>query len=587
MEYLINLVEEDYKKWTSKDLVFLFSGTGSGKTTFVLQKVSLRYLQEGKKVLYLVPRKILQEQINQDMIDIKSQEPDRTAEYNENFVIWTYQSLEESLEDDKKRKKISKSFDLVICDEFHYFITDAAFNANTRLSYRFIFYHIKGLKLFLSATPYDMMKYLEKKLIFKMPKRNIDINFKRLELDIKDTSDDKYRKYDYLYEKKKCKNLGKVYIYNLPKDYNYLDIKYIRDDKEIMEIIKNPNEKTLIFVSSKKNGKNLDEKINEGSKKKKSIFITAENKNTDTKKDVETIVKTDTFSTQVLITTSVLDVGVNFLDADIKNIVIAASEPVELLQMLGRLRVIQEEQSVSLYIYMRNAEYFQNLRDRLIVPSIRYCEFIEKYKNKSNLKDLLEEEFTHKVDLPENCTINDLKKFLYYDCISYPKEIAFNDLAIYRFRQLYTLYNKIDEGISKDENYFIKKQLEWLGLENTFSPDNFYCFEIKKIYIQKLQEEIEKNITEINNNNSILDNKKIQKLLSEFKILIRNIDNNSVRSNNNLSVKIFNSVCNSNNIPYRIGQTQEKIEKKPKTIYYLVKENDEKIETLNLKIPYR
>ena len=45
------------------------------------------------------------------------------------------------------------------------------------------------------------------------------------------------------------------------------------------------------------------------------------------------------------------------------NIIIEATELVEFIQMLGRIRVIEENQKVSLFIHARTSNYFQHLRD--------------------------------------------------------------------------------------------------------------------------------------------------------------------------------------------------------------------------------
>lgn len=619
--------------WKLGDMVFLFSGTGSGKTTLALQKVASSYLENHKTVLYLVPRVILQRQIENDMQKIRSTYNSDLAERcNKNFFVYTYQYLENLI----FNEKFTQSFDLIICDEFHYFITDAIFNNKTQISYDFIFHNKNNnnsLKLFLSATSNEIMEYIKLNNIFERPfeyyqeedeepKNDAyteiiellreyigDINSEPLKIQISDTVENsdtvEKKENDNCKKKKKKKNKDywdndywddvddddlieeadrhKAYIYALPKEYNYVNIKYVISDDEIIEIIKNSKEKTIIFVSNKEKGKKLDEEINKSltentkNTEKKTIFITADNKNTNSKEDIENICYTNTFSKKVLITTSVLDVGVNFLDAEIKNIVIAASEPVEFLQMLGRLRVIQEGQEVSLYIYKRDARYFRNLRDNLIKPDLDCCEFIEKYPKKLN--DILKMEIMSQYDLPNDYTLNKLKKFLYIDCW-HDNNLSLNKLAIYRLRRLYALYNEIYEKIQQDEDYFIKKQLEWLGLENTFSIENFLAPDIKKIRIKRLQEAIENEIAKNININNGLTNDKCRNLLDRFKLSVKSIDKEWVRSNTSLSVKRFNIFCKTYDIPYCIGKRQNQ----NNMYYYLVKLDDKIIDELKLEI---
>ena len=58
--------------------------------------------------------------------------------------------------------------------------------------------------------------------------------------------------------------------------------------------------------------------------------------------------------------------------------------------MLGRIRVIEENQKVSLFIHARTSNYFQHLRDFKIQNNLDCIEFLEKY---SNISHILEDEF--------------------------------------------------------------------------------------------------------------------------------------------------------------------------------------------------
>lgn len=587
-QFLTDIIGEEYANWSFNNMIFLFSGTGSGKTKFALEKIALSYLKDEKRVLYLVPRKILQEQIKADMMAIRTRYPMVTKAYNENFKVWTYQYLEEFLLSKKipLNNSYDKYVDLIICDEFHYFLTDSIFNRNTQLSYNFIFHQDNVLKLLLTATPHGIMDYIINDIVESEDKKLYNI----------------IQKTDKLAEnpiiRKKCYNVNRtyktenwiqrinkmplpvpmktqLYVYILNQNYDYLNVKYIIKDEEITEIIKKSKGKTIVFVSSIDNGIKIRKNLKENDIE--SIFITSENKNTESKEDVEELVHTNTFSKKVLITTSVLDVGVNFLDEEIENIIIGATEPIEFLQMLGRIRVIQEGQEVSLFIYARSKRYFQNLRDRYIGPKIESIEYLELCSD-----DYLNNIF--KNDIRNYGIPKDYKEFLYIDYCN-NDQFALNDLAKYRYRQLYTLYDEIYQELRKDKNAFIKKQLEWLGLQDTFSVENFYFLEMQKPHINQLEKAIKNEINEINNNSlKNIDHENCINMISKFQPLIRAIDNNLLRSNETLSVKKFNNVCKTYNIPYCIAQKQENIDNTKKTYYYLIKSDDNIIEERNLEI---
>lgn len=549
MKYLTDEVGEDYKTWKLNSMVFLFAGTGSGKTHLCLEQVSLYNIEKGRDVLYLVPRKILMQQVKKDVARIFSRDPANAPRYNKSFTVWTYQYLESCL----LRNIPVKKFDVIICDEFHYFVTDSVFNPNTETCFNYVKKELNSLRLFLSATPTGIIKYVETYGLFP---RYFHFYEDENESDGKDKLKVSTTRLN-----------NSVLKYEAKKNYDYLNVKYLSNDTEVIDMIKNSDSKTMIFITNKENGLNIKRDLEKDSIE--CIFITAENKENDSKDDVDEIVHTNTFSKKVLITTSVLDVGVNILDTDVENIVIAANEPVEFLQMLGRIRVIQEGQEVSLYIYARNAKYFENLCYRQIQPKIECCEYLEKYPD---LQKIFLNSLVPGNDLPQG-----YEKFLYKDYQD--NTIAFNKAASYRYRQLYNLYSEILDGIRNDEDYFIKEQLKWLGLENTFKVKNYYSTEIREKRIENLKKIIEK-VAEQNEDGMLKDEKR--NITKKFIPYIRKIDGSYIRNNQELSTKSFNGICKIYDIPYCIGKRQEKIDGKKTIIYYLIKIENDLIKSLEV-----
>ena len=66
--------------------------------------------------------------------------------------------------------------------------------------------------------------------------------------------------------------------------------------------------------------------------------------------EIRNIRKCGKFNCDVLITTSVLDNGVNIKDPDVKNIVLITDDEVEFKQMLGRKRFLAEDEVVEVFI---------------------------------------------------------------------------------------------------------------------------------------------------------------------------------------------------------------------------------------------
>lgn len=595
MEYLTDIVkEEDYEMWPkSSSLIFLFSQTGTGKTTLSLAKVALSFIKREKNndnenkseeekerennniVLYLVPRTILKEQIENDKRLIFAEESiNETPEYNLTFHIWTYRHLEDLLLDNKE----IPSFDLIICDEMHYFMADSLFNAYTQLSYDYIFKRTESPRLLLTATPDDIMHYMTENILFKpiLPDIYYSITIQEkeaMEYDINDifhepTPEDKKRSFNL----RGNVSAHTAHIYRLPKNYNYINTKYLTEyDKEydnIIEIIKNTHGKTIIFISSKQRGGTLKENLDKN--KIDNVFITADNKYTDTKETVAELAENHQFIEKVLITTSVLDVGVSIEDDDVDNIIIETTEYMEFLQMLGRIRLKNPEKRINLFIFKWSYKYFQKLRKN-IKEKMKCCEYLEEYEKYNEnhfLEGILENELhpKKKKKLPRG-----YKNYLYLkDNGGFgPKQVpALNKLAIYYLRRLYLLYNDICKKIQKDDNYFIKKQLEWLGREDDFSDANFYSLELQKRHIQILQAAIESKSKEIKNGIPL---KNRTEILAFFQPLVRNIDSKFIKNNVKLSMPKFNKFCEKHNIPYKFIKEKDKVTRRE--VYYLRKIN--------------
>ena len=84
-----------------------------------------RYLQKNNiKCLYLVPRTLLKDQFDFDLLG----KQDR-------IELMTYQRLEAMLMD---KKVIPSNYDFIISDECHYFVSDSKFNKKTDLSFNWI-----------------------------------------------------------------------------------------------------------------------------------------------------------------------------------------------------------------------------------------------------------------------------------------------------------------------------------------------------------------------------------------------------------------------------------------------------------------
>lgn len=419
-------------RWEPIQSVFISAQTGQGKNYFI-ENVLIPYVKElnyknktNQKVLILSNRLALQKQIKNHLNEntcLEDNEDREVYTYNEVADVMTYHSVlrrKDILE--KIQKKIKTRYIYVICDEAHFFTSDAMFNPHTqKILYEIIRLFQDAVRVYMSATPYECLEYI-----------------------IKD--ENRYR-YSLNFNKPqhKCKYSSMVF-YHFKRDYGYLDIKYYSAIEDLYEIIvKSVNkrrEKWLIFIDDIEKCKNIKERLEQVAKEMDSPFVIKK----DESKTVEKVYSVDASSkkdlsymkiinnempdknTYVLISTSVLDNGVNLNGID--NIVVSDMEKVKCLQMVGRARVSDTDDHKTLYIKRFDVGYvekrirgFEAQKDAYHMYEVAYNEseqsytrsntfqFLEKYYN-GNEKDWKDAKhwFGRSMNEPTNLYLNMIAK---------------------------------------------------------------------------------------------------------------------------------------------------------------------------------
>lgn len=65
--YISDEIGNEYLKWTYGDIVFITASTGAGKSHFILNVYLDWIIQKGGRLLYLVNRRILREQLQNEV----------------------------------------------------------------------------------------------------------------------------------------------------------------------------------------------------------------------------------------------------------------------------------------------------------------------------------------------------------------------------------------------------------------------------------------------------------------------------------------------------------------------------------------
>lgn len=320
-----NISEEEIAKWEGNNIL-LIGNTGSGKTTFIGTKFAGYY--KDKKILYFCNRITLKEQIIVEM------------EKNKNIDIKNYQHYEQNID------IINEIFeyDIIVCDEAHYFGTDSFFNSKNIIIYEKI-KRAKCTKVFMTATPECL--YFEDEFI--------QLEY-RYEKDISNYIEGCYSYYD-----------DKVMIGKLKLIPENEKVLYICNDTDKHIKMKSIfGDKASILVSKAK------EKIYE-EYNCQQVF--------------EEIVNQSMFTSQILLATTCIDNGVSLKMPDLKHIVIDMINPITLKQILGRKRFLNSEDKVKIYIRNHNNKELAGIlnKDKSIYDQANffiengYVEFFKKY----------------------------------------------------------------------------------------------------------------------------------------------------------------------------------------------------------------
>lgn len=594
--YISDEIENEYQKWTDGDIVFITASTGAGKSHFILNVYLDWIIQRGGRLLYLVNRRILREQlqneVNTEIARVISEKNGLDTNIQSYIEITTYQALENRLKSSYYEacnclESVLK-FTCVVCDECHYFYTDSNFNTGTELSLDLIRELFKGkLQIYISATADKIEKEMEK-YFEKQKDVNQTVNFGSIAP----------RKR----EKKVFIKYGENYNSGGLHPYIVMDQDGLID--KIQRSIHETKDKWMVFVDSIDAGKVLQKALRRDSEIKDSdiIFLDADyEKVEEAEKTVNEIVENKSSRKRVIISTAVMDNGITFQDNDLANVAIFSDVKETFVQMFGRKRINGNE-IIHLYICKRSEEYFRKryqyahnalntyykYQAELNILSEPYCyqsycqngqsvtvtmNYIEylyrrysirayensmKFSSQQKILDVL---------LSNRMEAQYLKQF----CYAVNGNISLNRLAVQRLLDLEIYYKDMAEKLKDNENAFVEQQFEWLGISTDTVQE--YVDEATKELSTRYRNELEQSIEDIlNKHNGIMTEEenigwklKMREQLEYFLIKDNEYDENerkALRKNDRaLSTDRFNSEMKKADLHYVMKRegTKEKL----------------------------
>ena len=432
---VIDGIGEKYKKWSSYYPVFISAQTGAGKNTFI-KDILLPYLDSSgveERILILSNRIALNAQIKAGFEE---------SGYSKCVDVMTYHRFRDAIDSIKSQQKRYEKYTYVVFDEAHFFTSDAMFNPYTDEILDEIYKIFRGIiRIYMTATPYDCLWYIC-----------------GVEQSIWHSSTDKERlSYESL-----AAGQGMAY-YKFDRDYSYLEpVYYFSKHEQLKAIIQksiDEGEKWLIFIDNKNQCAEFKKELVDNQRVKENDVLILNAGTKDKAQHKETI-ENEKFKQKILITTSVLDNGVNFRDPTLKNVVISDIDKAKSVQMVGRVRADKGEK-INLYI-----QYFDEAYIREKVKELRRkeraCESYYKayYETrKGNIKR--KSQFTRKSFIDQHGK-NDL---LFGRSRKNPELYRINKIAVILISDAIKKYASILSEIIKtgDSKKYLEYQLAWFG----------------------------------------------------------------------------------------------------------------------------
>lgn len=410
----------DLESWTPKNTIIISAGTGRGKSYFIKNHL-YEYAKSGnKKILFLIHRSNCVLQFQEEI------ERDKKSDI---IDIQTYQKIEYDILHLDKHIDFNK-YAYVVCDEFHYFISDASFNNTTDVSFKEIMNAKHSIRIFMSATGENVEKYLNNYIPSKLIKQ--------------------IRKYE------------------LQPDYSYVTgLTFFSQDDDIdflAEKIISANQKAIIFIQKAQKAYKLFKRYADNSLFNCSKYNTTYYKYVDEEK-IKNMLANERFEENLLFSTSCLDAGTNVIDRSVKYIIADIVDIGSLIQCLGRKRCIDKNDTVQFFIKTINNQQLSGLRQSMS-KDIEMAKYLQSH-NTQELIDMYPRQIDKSRIIYDDTKINNQKNMATKKINTMMLEKKKSDI------ELYTQLMKVPYGYCK---YLAK----YLGFQNdkghytynTFSKDH-------------------------------------------------------------------------------------------------------------------
>lgn len=387
--------KQEINSWNNATPIFISAQTGTGKNTFIRKRLLRKVYDDNNNPVYS-QGKIDRILLLSNRIALNRQSKLQYADYlyeltgNERYKKIFSQHTKEGIDDhidfgiidicsyhqllERKPLDSNNPYKYIICDECHFFTSDSMFNNKTDEILDYIVSKGKGsIRIYMTATIETVFeaiirsetKWIEEEIEYckhyadtqrpndVVSRFNIQLDFNEglypNKMSVDDVIYSKNKTIDYALNDKKLEYSMEFCFYYMSRNYDYIENIYVYENySELVKVINDSKDKWLIFVP-KLPSQNANNELNKISRSKMELSREKINDNGEEKNYYDDIIEQEKFNRDVLITTSLLDNGINISDEKVKNIVIDIFDRVEFIQMLGRVRV-KDNQKINLYI---------------------------------------------------------------------------------------------------------------------------------------------------------------------------------------------------------------------------------------------
>ncbi|MBU3177654.1 DNA helicase [Clostridium estertheticum] len=353
--------------WGNGEVITIKAGTGVGKSYFIKNTLYKFAQANNKRILMLIHRLNCTDQFKLEL------EKDKKSDI---IDIKTYQSLENA----NKKDFDFSVYDYIVCDEFHYFLSDSLFNIFTDVSLTLILGQTKSIRIFMSATGDYMKRY------------------------INDTRHIKTRDYE------------------LPIDFKFIEkLNFYNNDETVEKLIEEAIEKgdkVIIFIQFATKAYELYKKY-----KKHCLFNCGKSdkhyKYVDKDKIKEMLIN-ERFEELILITTTCMDAGVNIHDKKVNKIICDVIDIGVLIQCIGRKRLGNINDKIYLYIKTINNSQLSGMKTQLKLK-VSKADFLRDHTIKEYLKKFIRQNDYSNIVYAEsiaedNKSTHKINELMYFKC---------------------------------------------------------------------------------------------------------------------------------------------------------------------------